>query len=212
MNIEKWTAKMQEAIQKAITMASEMGHQVVDVEHFLLALLEDNAGILYRVLSKANVNIADLQNKLNVRLQGKPIVSNVDINSIRISYDLNQLLSLADKQMHNFKDEYLSVEHLIMALFELNSSWLKEILNGYNLNKKNVKKIIDEIAKTNEVDLIDATQVTEKELSCYDLIGFASGVYYGKFHQSVLKFASVNLIENKNVFLMCILGDRFLHA
>ena len=91
MNIEKWTAKMQEAIQKAITMASEMGHQVVDVEHFLLALLEDNAGILYRVLSKANVNIADLQNKLNVRLQGKPIVSNVDINSIRISYDLNQL-------------------------------------------------------------------------------------------------------------------------
>ena len=110
MNIEKWTAKMQEAIQKAITMASEMGHQVVDVEHFLLALLEDNAGILYRVLSKANVNIADLQNKLNVRLQGKPIVSNVDINSIRISYDLNQLLSLADKQMHNFKDEYLSEE------------------------------------------------------------------------------------------------------
>ena len=85
MNIEKWTAKMQEAIQKAIAMASEMGHQVVDVEHFLLALLEDNAGILYRVLSKANVNIADLQNKLNVRLQGKPIVSNVDINSIRIS-------------------------------------------------------------------------------------------------------------------------------
>ena len=46
MNIEKWTAKMQEAIQKAIMMASEMGHQVVDVEHFLLALLEDNAGIL----------------------------------------------------------------------------------------------------------------------------------------------------------------------
>ena len=49
----------------------------------------------------------------------------------------------------------------------------------------NTKKIIDEIAKSNEVDLIDATQVTEKDLSGYDLIGFASGVYYGKFHQSV---------------------------
>ena len=49
----------------------------------------------------------------------------------------------------------------------------------------NTKKIIDEIAKTNEVDLIDATQVTEKDLSGYDLIGFASGVYYGKFHQSI---------------------------
>ena len=76
----------------------------------------------------------------------------MDINSIRISYDLNQLLSLADKQMHNFKDEYLSVEHLIMALFELNSSWLKEILNGYNLNKRNVKKIIDEMRGGNMVD------------------------------------------------------------
>ena len=70
----------------------------------------------------------------------------------------------------------------------------------------NAKKIIDEIAKSNEVDLIDATQVTEKELSCYDLIGFASGVYYGKFHQTVLNFASVNLPANKNVFLICTCG------
>lgn len=127
MNIDKWTAKMQEAIQRAITMASEMGHQVVDVEHFLLALLEDSAGILYRVLTKANVNIADLQNKLHARLQSKPVVNNVDINSIRISYDFNQLINLANKQMQDFKDEYLSVEHIIMALFELNSSWEKEL-------------------------------------------------------------------------------------
>ena len=52
----------------------------------------------------------------------------------------------------------------------------------------NTKKIIDEIAKTNDVELIDATQTVEKDLSEYDLIGFASGVYGGKFHQSVLKF------------------------
>ena len=70
----------------------------------------------------------------------------------------------------------------------------------------NTKKIIDEIAKSNEVDLIDATQTIEKDLSGYDFIGFASGIYYGKFHQSVLKFASVNLIERKNVFLICTYG------
>ena len=64
----------------------------------------------------------------------------------------------------------------------------------------NTKKIIDEIAKTNDVELIDATQTVEKDLSEYDLICFASGVYGGKFHQSVLKFASVNLTDNKNVF------------
>ena len=49
----------------------------------------------------------------------------------------------------------------------------------------NTKKIIDEIAKTNDVELIDAIQTVEKDLSEYDLIGFASGVYGGKFHQSI---------------------------
>ena len=72
----------------------------------------------------------------------------------------------------------------------------------------NTKKIIDEIAKTNDVELKDATQTVEKDLSEYDLIGFASGVYGGKFHQSVLKFASVNLTDNKNVFLICTYGGR----
>ena len=66
----------------------------------------------------------------------------------------------------------------------------------------NTKKIVDEIAKNEELDLIDATQIKEKNLSEYDLIGFASGIYFGKFHQSVLDFASVNEIEDKKVFLI----------
>ena len=70
----------------------------------------------------------------------------------------------------------------------------------------NTKKIVDEIAKNEEVDLIDATQIKEKNLSEYDLIGFASGIYFGKFHQSVLDLASVNEIEDKKVFLICTYG------
>ena len=129
-----------------------MNHQVVDVEHLLLALLEDNAGIMYRMLVKCNVDIARLQNSLTARLQNKPIVNNVDINSIRLSYDLNQLFGLADKQMSKFKDEYLSVEHLIMALFDLNSSWVKDLLNEFHLNRKDVKKVIDEMRGGNMVN------------------------------------------------------------
>ena len=53
---------------------------------------------------------------------------------------------------------------------------------------------------------IDATQIKEKNLSEYDLIGFASGIYFGKFHQSVLDFASVNEIEDKKVFLIYTYG------
>ena len=70
----------------------------------------------------------------------------------------------------------------------------------------NTRKIVEQIARNNDVDLIDATQVKEKNLSEYDRIGFASGIYYGKFHQSVLNFASVNLPEYKKVFLICTHG------
>ena len=70
----------------------------------------------------------------------------------------------------------------------------------------NTRKIVEQIAQNNDVDLIDATQVKEKDLSEYDRIGFASGIYYGKFHQAVLNFASVNLPEYKEVFLICTHG------
>ena len=70
----------------------------------------------------------------------------------------------------------------------------------------NTRKVVEQIAQNNDVDLIDATQVKEKDLSEYDRIGFASGIYYGKFHQSVLNFASVNLPEYKEVFLICTPG------
>lgn len=70
----------------------------------------------------------------------------------------------------------------------------------------NTRKIVEQLAQNNDVDPIDATQVKEKDLSEYDRIGFASGIYYGKFHQGVLNFASVNLPEYKEVFLICTHG------
>ncbi len=70
----------------------------------------------------------------------------------------------------------------------------------------NTKKIVEEIAKDQNVDLVDVTQVKEKDLSEYDAIGFASGIYYGKFHQAVLNFGAVNLPQEKKVFLICTHG------
>jgi menaquinone-dependent protoporphyrinogen IX oxidase len=75
-----------------------------------------------------------------------------------------------------------------------------------SVHHENTKKVVEAIAGENAVDLIDATKEKERDLSGYDLIGFASGVYYGKFHQTVLNFASVNLPANKDVFLICTCG------
>ena len=70
----------------------------------------------------------------------------------------------------------------------------------------NTKKLVDAIADAYGTELIDATKIKEKNLSEYDAIGFASGIYYGKFHQAVLNFASVKLPQEKTVFLICTHG------
>ena len=152
MNIEKWTTAMQEAMQKAMQQTLGMSCQVVDVEDFLLALLEDTSGILYRVLSKANVNIQQLETFLRNKQQQKPRVNGVDESQLRISYDLNQLLIKAQKVMSDYKDEYTSVEHLIMAMFEVQSTFIQEIIRQYHLNKKELEKIIQEMRGGNMVN------------------------------------------------------------
>lgn len=72
----------------------------------------------------------------------------------------------------------------------------------------NTKKVVDAIAKEYVVDLIDATKIKFADLSEYDVIGFASGVYFGKFHRSVLDFARENLPEDKKVFFISTYGSK----
>ena len=88
----------------------------------------------------------------------------------------------------------------------MNGRNMKTAIIFASVHHGNTRKIVEQIAQNNDVDLIDATQVKEIDLSEYDWIGFASGIYYGKFHQSVLDFASANLPEYKKVFLICTHG------
>ena len=70
----------------------------------------------------------------------------------------------------------------------------------------NTKKVVEAIAQECGVELVDATKVHEKDLSEYDLVGFASGIFYSKFAEPVLKFARENLPENKDVFYIYTYG------
>lgn len=72
----------------------------------------------------------------------------------------------------------------------------------------NTKKLLDAIAAAYEVDLIDAVKIPEKDLNRYDRIGFASGIYYSKFHQAVLNFAAVNMPQNKRTFFISTYGGK----
>ena len=78
----------------------------------------------------------------------------------------------------------------------------------YSKHHENTKKLLNAIAAKHEVTLIDATQTKNFDLSGYDMIGFASGIYYSKFHKSVLEFAKKNLPNNKDVFFIYTYGGK----
>ena len=104
------------------------------------------------MLSKLNKDKNHFIQVLEQRLQQKPTLENIDVNSMRISYSLNDLLAKANNQMTSFKDEYMSVEHVIMALFEINENWIKDLLNQEGMNKKDTKKVILEMRGDHMVD------------------------------------------------------------
>ena len=83
---------------------------------------------------------------------------------------------------------------------------MKTAIIYYSKHHGNTKKVIDAICENNDITLIDATKTESKNLSEYDLIGFASGIYYSKFHKSVLEFAENNLPKGKKVFFIYTYG------
>ena len=83
---------------------------------------------------------------------------------------------------------------------------MKTVIIYYSRHHGNTKKLLDAIAAVGDVTLIDATQTKEADLSGYDLIGFASGIYYGKFHQTVTDFAKACLPSGKNTFVVATYG------
>lgn len=85
---------------------------------------------------------------------------------------------------------------------------MKTAIVYYSRHHENTKKLIDAIAAKYEVTLIDATQTKDFDLTGYDLVGFASGIYYSKFQKSVLEFAERNLPQNKPVFFLYTYGGK----
>lgn len=83
---------------------------------------------------------------------------------------------------------------------------MKTAIVYYSAHHGNTKKLVEAVAQGRDVTLIDALAVKTADLSGYELIGFASGIYFGKFHQSVLEFAKNNLPEDKKVFFLSTYG------
>src|SRR5215204_5339573 len=120
MDINKLTQKSQEALQSAQTKALRYGHQEVDGEHLLLALLEQPEGLVPRLLNRMDVPAETLKNELERELARRPKVSGpgAEAGKVYVTQRLQQLFVRAEDEAKRLKDEYVSVEHLLIALVE----------------------------------------------------------------------------------------------
>lgn len=113
MNFEKFTIKSQEALQKSAEIAMSLQHQAIEPGHLLKAILETDENVSNYIFKKLNVNAALLNKKLEETLHAYPRVSG---QQPYLSSASNTVLQHAEKELREFKDEYISIEHLLLAL------------------------------------------------------------------------------------------------
>jgi len=115
MRIDKFTQKMQEALQASQDVASELHHQEVTNDHFLSALIDQSEGVTRPLLEKMGVSVDQLRTDLAGELARRPKVEGVNVD-LRLGNELRATLDAAEKEMAKLKDEFTSAEHYLLAL------------------------------------------------------------------------------------------------
>jgi ATP-dependent Clp protease ATP-binding subunit ClpB len=147
MNFNNYTIKSQEAIQQAQQLAQGLGHQQIENEHFLKAIFEVDENVTPFLLKKLNVNVDLLQQVLDKQLESLPKVSGGDIMLSREAGKTVNEASIIAKKMN---DEYVSIEHLLLAIFKSKSD-IAQTLKDQGVTEKGLKSAIDELRKGDRV-------------------------------------------------------------
>ncbi|HEY2411962.1 MAG TPA: ATP-dependent chaperone ClpB [Pirellulaceae bacterium] len=140
--LDKLTVKSQEAVQRAQTLASEKGHPEMDPLHLLLALLDEQEGVARPILEKIGVNVPQLKRQIETELERKPQVSGG--STPMANKQLLAVLEAALKEATAMKDEFVSVEHLLMALTKTDSP-AKNLLQVNGVREKDILEALKSV-------------------------------------------------------------------
>ncbi|MDY2727180.1 MAG: ATP-dependent chaperone ClpB [Anaerostipes faecalis] len=133
MNINKFTQKSIEAVNQCEKIAYDYGHQEIDQEHFLYSLLTVDESLISSLLEKININKEAFIGQVQELLAKKPKVSG---GQVYMSNDLNQVLLHGEDEMKAMGDEYVSVEHLFLAMIKHPNKIVKELFRGYGITRE----------------------------------------------------------------------------
>jgi ATP-dependent Clp protease ATP-binding subunit ClpB len=145
VQIDKFTIKAQEALRDAHNLAGERGQTQIDVLHLALALVLQEGGIVKTILEKLGVNTSMLETELVKEITRLPrILGEVPFGQAMLNPELGKLINIASREAKNLDDEYVSVEHLLISIFEVNSK-AREIFKNFNVDKSTLLGILEEV-------------------------------------------------------------------
>jgi len=146
MRLDKLTVKAQEALQEAKNLADKYNQQQIDVEHLLLALVEQPEGIVIPILQKIGVDIDQLKARLDEFLRSLPqVYGGSGIDQLYISPRLNKVLEAAWNEAQAMKDEYMSTEHMLLAIADEAEPSSPQILKGVGATKERIYEALTSI-------------------------------------------------------------------
>ena len=143
MNAEKYTQKALEAVKTAQNMAQENGNQYVTSEHLLYALLDQDGGLIGSLFGKMGVDCDGLLSEVDTLIRKLPRISGGS-GEVYASPEVGKILNLAEKTAEKLHDEYLSVEHLMLAIFSEGSQNVRQLLADHGITRS---RFSDELAK-----------------------------------------------------------------
>ncbi|HFB67382.1 MAG TPA: AAA family ATPase, partial [Calditrichae bacterium] len=144
MNLDKFTIKAQEALGEAQQLVISLGQQQLEPEHVLKVMVEDSEGIIPVILKKLGVDPKDVSAQLDLAIDKFPKVQGTP-GQVYASPKFNQIINVSLNEAKKLQDEYVSTEHLLLAILEVKETEAYRILSTFNVTKDLVLKALREI-------------------------------------------------------------------
>lgn len=158
MDVEKMTLRVQKSLNEAYNEAVKNHNQQVDVIHLFSALINQEDGLIPNIIEKMNISIDSLRNTVNFEMDKLPKVygEGADSQGVSATRKINEVLVKAESISKEFKDSYISVEHVMLAMMETESkSVVGKILKQYNINKNDFLNVLSQVRGSQRVETQD---------------------------------------------------------
>ena len=143
MNINKFTQKSMEAVSACEKLAYDYGNQEIEQEHLMLALLQQQDGLIPRLIEKMEINLEHFTENAIKRVEARVKVSGA--GQVYVGKDLNNVLIHGEDEAKVMGDEYVSVEHLFLAMLKKPNKAMKEMFNEYGLTRDRFLQALSEV-------------------------------------------------------------------